>query len=197
MKSGLGYRAATEQAVNTSGRTVLFAGITVCIALLGQFALGVDFLYGLSAASAITVALTMATSLTFLPAMLGFLGEKVLSRRERAALEEKGPLSTDATGFWLRWGRFIEVHKAVVAAVSLAVVVVVALPLFSLRLGSSGAADDPTSSTTHQAFNALARGSGPGSTARSSSSARSRRRTTRRRSNASWPTPPTPPEWPG
>ncbi|MFF2523242.1 MMPL family transporter [Streptomyces liangshanensis] len=162
VKSGVGYLEAAEEAVNTSGRTVLFAGITVCIALLGQFALGVDFLYGLSAASAITVALTMATSLTFLPAMLGFLGEKVLSRRERAALAEHGPLSTDAAGFWLRWARFIEVRRWFVAVVSLAVVVVIALPLFSLRLGSSGAAADPTSSTTHQAFNALARGFGPG-----------------------------------
>ncbi|MGA2925086.1 MAG: MMPL family transporter [Solirubrobacteraceae bacterium] len=59
------------EAWNTSGRTVLFAGTTVCIALLGQFALGVSFLYGLSVSSAIAVALTMATSLTFLPRCSG------------------------------------------------------------------------------------------------------------------------------
>ena len=86
VKAGLSYQDAAAQAVSTSGRTVLFAGSTVCIALLGQFALGVSFLYGLSAAAAIAVALTMASSLTFLPAMLGFLGPRVLSRRERAAL---------------------------------------------------------------------------------------------------------------
>ena len=85
LKAGLSYEDAVAQAVNTSGRTVLFAGMTVCIALLGQFALGVSFLYGLSISSAIAVAFTMATSLTFLPAMLGFVGPKVLSRRERAA----------------------------------------------------------------------------------------------------------------
>nr|WP_237554637.1 MMPL family transporter [Streptomyces sp. SID4948] len=162
VRAGQSYAAASDEAVNTSGRTVLFAGITVCIALLGQFALGVNFLYGLSASSAITVALTMATSLTFLPAMLGFLGPKVLSRRERAALAAKGPISTDASGFWLGWARAIETHRLFVGISSLAVVVVVALPIFSLRLGSAGAGNDPASSTTHQAFTALAKGFGPG-----------------------------------
>ena len=64
----------------------------MCLALLGQFALGVSFLDGLSAAAAVTVALTIATALTLLPALLGFLGPKVLSRRERAALAGNGPV---------------------------------------------------------------------------------------------------------
>ena len=162
VKAGLTYQQAAIEAVNTSGRTVLFAGITVCIALLGQFALGIDFLYGLSAASAITVALTMATSLTLLPAMLGFLGPKVLSRRERAALAATGPHSTDAAGFWLGWARFVETRRTPVAVGALALVVVIALPTFSLRLGSSGASNDPRSSTTYQAYTALAEGFGPG-----------------------------------
>lgn len=162
VRTGLPYEAAATQAVNTSGRTVLFAGITVCIALLGQFALGIDFLYGLSAASALTVALTMAGSLTFLPAMLGFLGPKTLSRRERRAQTEKGPVLDDATGFWLRWSAFVERRRVPVAACALALVVVVALPLFSLRLGSSGAENDPVDSTTHQAYTTLAKGFGPG-----------------------------------
>src|SRR5712691_7081672 len=80
IRAGLSCQDAAAQAARTSGRTVLFAGITVCVALLGQLFLGVGFLYGLSVAAVIAVALTMATSLTFLPAMLGFLGPKVLSR---------------------------------------------------------------------------------------------------------------------
>jgi putative drug exporter of the RND superfamily len=99
VRAGLSYEDAAAQAVNTSGRTVLFAGTTVCIALLGQFALGVSFLYGLSISSAIAVALTMAISLTFLPAMLAVLGPKVLSRRERAKLAANGPITTEATRF--------------------------------------------------------------------------------------------------
>ena len=79
VKGGPSYSDAAALAVRTSGRTVLLAGITVCIALLGQFALGVRFLYGPSLGAAIAVALTMTASLTFLPAMLGFLGPRVLS----------------------------------------------------------------------------------------------------------------------
>ena len=81
VKAGMPYEDAAAQAVNTSGRTVLFAGTTVCIALLGQLTLGVNFLYGLSVSAAIAVALTMAASLTFAPAMFGFLAPKVLSRQ--------------------------------------------------------------------------------------------------------------------
>jgi RND superfamily putative drug exporter len=164
VKAGLSYADAAAQAVNTSGRTVLFAGLTVCIALLGQFALGVSFLYGLSVSSAIAVALTMATSLTFLPAMLGFLGPKVLSRRERAELTANGPQSGDATGFWLRWASFIQARKVFVALGALGVVVAIALPIFGLRLGSSDASTDPSSSTTHEAYTALSTGFGPGLT---------------------------------
>jgi RND superfamily putative drug exporter len=162
VKAGLSYEAAAAQAVNTSGRTVLFAGITVCIALLGQFALGVSFLHGLSISSAIAVALTMATSLTFLPAMLGFLGPKVLSRRERAALAAGGPGTAEAGGFWLGWAKFVEARKGLVAIAALAVVMLIAIPITQLRLGSSDASTDPTSSTTHQAYTALAHGFGPG-----------------------------------
>jgi RND superfamily putative drug exporter len=162
VKAGLSYEDAAAQAVNTSGRTVLFAGLTVCIALLGQFALGVSFLYGLSISSAIAVALTMATSLTFLPAMLGFLGPKVLSRRERAALRSEGPHAVPVKGFWLRWSRLVETHKVFAAAAALGVVVVIALPIFGLREGSSAASTDPSSFTTHQAYDELSTGFGPG-----------------------------------
>jgi RND superfamily putative drug exporter len=162
VKAGLSYEDAAAQAVNTSGRTVLFAGTTVCIALLGQFALGVSFLYGLSISSAIAVALTMATSLTFLPAMLAFLGPKVLSRRERAALAAHGPTTTEATRFWLGWAKLVEKRRGFITVAGLVIVVLIALPITSLRLGSSDASTDPSSYTTHQAYTALAHGFGPG-----------------------------------
>jgi putative drug exporter of the RND superfamily len=143
--------------------TVLFAGATVCAALLGQFALGVNFLYGPSAAAAIAVALTMISSLTLLPALLGFLGPRVLSRKERAALAADGaPDASGASGLGLRWARFVEARRALVAIGALAVVVVIALPVLGLRLGSSDSGTDPSSWTTHQAYAALARGFGPG-----------------------------------
>jgi RND superfamily putative drug exporter len=117
----------------------------VCIALLGQFALGVNFLYGPSAAAAIAVALTMVSSLTFLPAMLGFLGAKVLSRKERAALAGDGPAGPGAAGLGLRWARFVEARRALVALGALVVVVVIALPVLGLRLGTSDSGTDPPS----------------------------------------------------
>ena len=162
VKAGLSYSDAAAQAVRTSGRTVLLAGLTVCIALLGQFTLGVSFLYGPSLGAATAVALTMIASLTFLPAMLGFLGPRVLSRRERAALAADGPVSTDPAGFWLRWAQVIQARKALVAVSALAAVAVIAPPIFGLRLGTSDASTDPVGSTTHQAYTALAQGFGPG-----------------------------------
>jgi RND superfamily putative drug exporter len=162
VKRGLSYADAAAEAARTSGRTVLLAGLTVCIALLGQFALGVSFLYGVSVAAALAVALTMATSLTFLPAMLGFLGPRVLSRRERTALTAGGPAHADGTGIWLRWAQAVEARQALVALAALAVVIVLALPAFGLRLGSADASTDPPGWTTHQAYTALARGFGPG-----------------------------------
>jgi RND superfamily putative drug exporter len=162
VKAGQDYAEAASLAVRTSGRTVLLAGSTVCVALLGQFALGVGFLDGVSVAAALAVALTMATSLTFLPAMLGFLGPRVLSRRERRALAAAGPASTEPAGFWLAWARFVERRPAVVATVALAAVVTLALPVLRLSLGTSDASTDPAGWTTHQAYTALAQGFGPG-----------------------------------
>jgi len=138
VKAGRSYREAAAEAANTSGRTVLFAGATVCIALLGQFALGVNFLYGPSAAAAIAVALTMVSSLTFLPAMLGFLGAKVLSRKERAALAGDGPAGPGAAGLGLRWARFVEARRALVALGALVVVVVIALPVRNQLIPRAG-----------------------------------------------------------
>jgi len=161
LKSGLANDDAIAQALNTSGRTVLFAGATVCIALLGQLALGVEFLDGLSVASAVAVALTMAASLTFLPAMMGFIGKRALSRHERKALSRSAS-ATDVSRMWLRWARVIENHKVLLAPMALAIVVIIALPIFSLRLDSPDAGTDPASSTTRQAFDALANGFGPG-----------------------------------
>jgi putative drug exporter of the RND superfamily len=162
VKSGMALEDSVALAVRTSGRTVLLAGSTVCVALLGQFALGVSFLDGVSVAAALAVALTMATSLTFLPALLGFLGPRVLSRRERRALAADGPVNVGPTGFWLRWARFVEARQVAVALAALAAVVTLALPVFGLSLGTSDASTDPASWTTHQAYATLAQGFGPG-----------------------------------
>jgi RND superfamily putative drug exporter len=151
-------------AVNTSGRAVLFAGIIVCIALLGMFALGVSFLYGLAVAAAIGVLLTMIAALTFLPAMLGFIGPKVMSRSQKRNLAENGPriVGADSKGFWPRWADRVQRRPVISGVSALIVIVVIALPFFSLRLGSSDQGSDPAGTTTRVAYDDLARGFGPG-----------------------------------
>ncbi|HET9733129.1 MAG TPA: MMPL family transporter [Acidimicrobiales bacterium] len=159
--AGLSVEQAAITAVNTSGRAVLFAGIVVCIALLGMFALGISFLYGVAVASSIGVLLTMLAALTLLPALLGFMGERILSRRQRRHLA-KLPLAARPEGFWASWARLVDRVPAVPAALALAAVVVIALPFFSMRLGSTDQGSDPPSTTTRQAYDLLARGFGPG-----------------------------------
>jgi putative drug exporter of the RND superfamily len=162
LKGGRSVADAAVNAVNTAGRAVFFAGITVCIALLGQFALGVSFLYGVAVSAAITVALTMVASLTLLPALLGFFGMKVLSRRERARLRASGPVAEEVTGVWRRWAVLIERRPALPAVVALAVVILIGVPFLSLHLGIDDAGSDPSNTTTRQAYDLLAKGFGPG-----------------------------------
>ncbi len=160
--SGATPEDAVAAAINTAGRAVFFAGLTVCIALLGQFALGLSFLYGIAVSASLTVILTMLASLTLLPALLGFLKMRVLSRRQRARLAATGPTDPAATGFWNRWATMIERHAALPAALSAVLVVVIAAPVLSLHLGLDDAGSDPQGSTTLGAYDQLARGFGPG-----------------------------------
>ncbi len=162
--AGQPIESSIINAVNTSGRAVLFAGIIVCIALLGMFALGVSFLYGLAVAAAIGVLLTMISALTLLPGMLGFIGPKVMSRKQKRNLAENGPriVGADNKGFWPRWADGIERRPAVSALLALIVIVLLALPFFSLRLGSSDQGSDPVGTTTRTGYDLLAKGFGPG-----------------------------------
>ena len=134
----------------------------MCIALLGMLVLNISFVSGLGIAAAITVLFTMFASVTLLPALLGFLGMRVLSRRERRRLAAAGPVHDGASGWWARLAAFVQRHPLRLAAAATAAMVVLAIPVLSLRLGSSDAGNDPASSTTRQAYDLLAEGFGPG-----------------------------------
>src|SRR5450756_652104 len=163
LRSGLSPEEAAVRSLNTAGRAVLFAGGTVCVALLGLLVLRLSFLDGMAYASVITVVLTMATALTLLPALLGFMGPRVLSRRERRRLTESGPQDGHTTGFWARWARFVSRRPIILALAAIVVMLTLASPVLSLRLGLSDAGNDPASSTTRKAYDLLAAGFGPGS----------------------------------
>ena len=163
LKAGLVPEEAAVRSLNTAGRAVIFAGGTVCIALLGLLVLRLSFLNGMAFASVIAVVLTMTSALTLLPALFGFMGARVLSRRERRALAETGPYDSHATGFWANLAAFVSRHPRVLAVTAIVVILVLASPVLSLRLGLSDAGNDPASSTTRKAYDLLAAGFGPGS----------------------------------
>src|ERR687889_1375038 len=117
--AGRDPEAACISALNTSGRAVLFAGGTVIVALLGLFVLGISFLNGVAVASALVVLVTMTAAVTLIPALLGIVGMRVLSRRERRKLAERGPSDPKLEGFWPRWAQTVQNHRLPLAAAAL------------------------------------------------------------------------------
>lgn len=162
LRRGLAVADAAREAVATTGRAVVFAGATVCIALLGMLILRLDFLNGVAIAASLTVTLTVAASVTLLPALLSFIGPRALSRRERRRLAEHGPRPDLPTGFAARWSAFVERRPKLLGAFAAVVMLVLALPTLSLHLGTSDQGNGPASSTTRQAYDLLADGFGPG-----------------------------------
>ncbi|MGV9640812.1 MMPL family transporter [Streptomyces sp. NPDC003333] len=162
LKRGLPVAESITNAVATTGRAVVFAGATVCIALLGMLILRLSFLNGVAIAASLTVVLTVAASVTLLPALLSLIGMRALSRRERRRLAEHGPQPELPTGLAARWSAFVERHPKALGAIALAVITVLALPTLGLRLGTSDQGNNPAGSTTRQAYDLLADGFGPG-----------------------------------
>ncbi len=148
---------SVEAAINTSGRAVLFAGVTVVIALLGMFALGVSLLSGAAVAASIGVVLVLAASLTLLPALLSLIGRRVGEAGGRRAEAQ-----TRRSGFWMRWVQRVQRRPALTAVAATTLMLVLAAPALGLRLASSDAGNDPSGQTTRQAFDLLAEGFGPG-----------------------------------
>jgi RND superfamily putative drug exporter len=145
-------RAAIETAMNTAGRSVAFAGITVVIAVMGLFVAGVNLLYGVAIATSLSVLLVLAASLTLLPALLTFFGRRIGDRRRKRAQGAR----------WLAWISAIQRHPALAALVSTGFLLLLAAPALGLRLAASDAGNDEPSTTTRQAYDLLSRGFGQG-----------------------------------
>jgi putative drug exporter of the RND superfamily len=165
------------EAMDTSGRAILLAGATVVIALLGMFATGVAFMYGLAIAAVIAVLLTLVASLTLLPALLSRFGVRLARPRSarrgvpgfrRTAVPSAngdGAVATTTTerrSAWRRWSETVQARPWPLAIVSLAVMIALLLPVLALRLDSSDAGNDPANVSSRHAFDLLAQGFGQG-----------------------------------
>jgi RND superfamily putative drug exporter len=154
LHDGLAPEDAVALSLTTAGRAVLFAGCTVIISLFGMFMMGISFIYGLSIGAIAAVLMTMLASVTLLPAIMGFAGTKLIGKER----QRKHHRETWA----FRWSRQIQKRPWVFALASLVILVLVALPLFSIRLGAADHGNDPTKFTTRRSYDLLAKGFGPG-----------------------------------
>ncbi len=159
LHDGLDPHRSVVLALDTAGRAVLFAGATVVISLCGLFLMGVDFIRGLGAGAAITVLVMMLASVTLVPALLGFTGRNIdklsipfLRRKENETRET----------MWFRWSRVVQRRPWTAALAGFGILIILAVPFLSLRLGFSDMGNNPTTSTTRRAYDLLADGFGPG-----------------------------------
>ncbi len=154
LHDGLSPEDADVLALTTSGRAVLFAGSTVIISLLGMFMIGINLIYGFAVGAVLAVLMVMLASVTLVPAIIGFAGQKLAANEHKRS----NPRETPA----YRWSRQIQRRPWLWGAVSLILLIALAIPLFSIRLGASDQGNDPPSYTTRQAYDLLAEGFGPG-----------------------------------
>jgi RND superfamily putative drug exporter len=190
--------------LDTAGRAVLFAGITVVVSLLGMLLMGVTFITGLAIAASTTVLLTMVASVTLLPALIGLAGQRIQITHWSGFISSvfvaigmigvalnipilrfsfaiavivliagrfKGPLSRtvklssgkpmDETVSY-RWSRFVQRGAIIITIGATLLLMIMAIPLFSIQLGFSDAGNDPEGSTTREAYDLLEEGFGPG-----------------------------------
>ena len=164
LRAGATVGEALTQAVTTSGRAVVFAGGTVIIALLGMFVVGLGLLTGMAQAAAVTVLFTVAAALTLLPALLGMLGYRVLSRADRRAIAAgRFPLaSKEKNTKASRWANLVQRFPVAVGGAALAVTVLLASPVLGMRVGNADASSDPVGSPTRAYHDLMAGAFGDG-----------------------------------
>ncbi|PZF81004.1 MMPL family transporter [Jiangella anatolica] len=149
---------AAGRAIGTAGTAVVFAGLTVVIALAGLSVVGIPMLTEMGLAAALTVAIAVVIALTLLPALFGFAGRRMLSRRARAA--ETRP--DDAPTMSRRWAGLVTRRPVVALTASVAGLAVLALPVLDARFGLPDEGTYPADTTQRQAYDLTAEGFGPG-----------------------------------
>ncbi len=160
LREGLEPEDAVVLSMDTAGRSVVFAGITVVVAVLGMFLLNLDLVRSVATGAALSVSMTLLASVTLLPALLGFSGRNI----DKLSLPHgKAPQRSDDSGsIWHRWSRLVQRYPWYAAIMSVALLVVLTIPLLSMRLGFGDAGNGPEADTSRKAYDLLAAGFGPG-----------------------------------
>ncbi|MFC5722074.1 MMPL family transporter [Streptomyces gamaensis] len=156
---------AAGRAVGTAGSAVVFAGLTVVIALAGLAVVNIPMLTKMGLAAAGTVAIAVLIALTLIPALLGFAGSKVLARKDRksaAAGGGSGASDEEKANLGTRWARFVLRRPVLVLLAGVIGLGAVAVPAASLQLGLPDDGSQPRSTTQRQAYDLLSEGFGPG-----------------------------------
>ncbi|MFF7011121.1 MMPL family transporter [Streptomyces fimicarius] len=152
---------AAGRAVGTAGSAVVFAGLTVVIALAGLAVVNIPMLTKMGLAAAGTVAIAVLIALTLVPAALGFAGKRIMGRKARKAAEaEKSPDAKPNMG--TRWARFVLRKPVWVMLVGVLGLGIIAVPAASLEMGLPDDGAQPKSTTQRQAYDMLSDGFGPG-----------------------------------
>jgi RND superfamily putative drug exporter len=153
-------RTALVEAVATAGRSVLVAGTTVVVSLMGLFLMGLSYLQGVALAATLAVLVAMAASVTLLPALLAMAGPRINRLRiPGTARERRDP----ETGFAARWSRMVQRRPVAATLAGVALLLALAAPVADLRLGFPDAGNDREETTTRQAYELTTEGFGPGS----------------------------------
>ncbi|WP_432192344.1 MMPL family transporter [Streptomyces sp. bgisy027] len=162
---GLDPEDASAAMLDTAGRSVLVAGVTVVVSLLGLFAMGLSYMRGAALVAIVGVLVVLAAALTLLPALLGCLGTRI--DRLRIPLPRRRGTATAAADRrgWVRWSRLIQRHRIAAALTGTAVMLTLAAPFLGVRFGFPDAGNNRESSMSRQAYDAVADGFGPGANA--------------------------------
>jgi RND superfamily putative drug exporter len=176
LDTGMDVLTSASQAEGTSGAAIVVAGSTVVISILGLYIAGVSFVGALGLAAAVVVALTMLAALTLVPAFMGVARENVRALRARVrahktgvSTQEEARQTAAATheqheqSAFARWGRKVSEHPWPWAVASVVVLLALAIPLLSIRLGQPDNGTNPTSDSNRRAYDLLTTGFGVGS----------------------------------
>jgi RND superfamily putative drug exporter len=164
LRDGKDRHDAVVEAVTTAGRSVLIAGATVVIAVLGLCLTGLTYMYGVAISTSLAVLVVMLASITLLPALLSYLGPRVdnlriplLGRYLKRTDERPGHESLAA-----RWSHAVQRRPWPAAILALVVLLALAAPALGMRLGFPDAGNDPPHTMTRQAYDLQTEGFGPG-----------------------------------